>query len=163
MSLLLLFDGRDTAFVPASDINVYTRRTIHIQFTNEVVTNSTYYDPNNYTISLIDGEGPVEVISILSTNEKATLGLVIVTQPMTAGSTYSLAITNMFNREGGNFSLVGDFIYRDTKSDSTLRSIPKHFDKRATSLIASLVTAIGITDDVIGGSRNDTLVVSGEL
>jgi hypothetical protein len=163
MSLLLLFDGRDTAYVPASDINVYTRRTIHVQFTNEVVVDSTYYDPNNYTVSLVEGTGPVEVVSVLPTNETTTLGLVIVTQPMTQGTTYNLAITNMFNREGGNFSLIGDFVYRDTKSDSSLRSVPKHFDKRETSLIASLVTAITISDDVIGGSRNDILVVEGEI
>lgn len=163
MSLLLLFDSDSDGFIPATDINVYTRRTVHVQFTDEVVTDSAYYDPNNYTISLVAGEGPVEVLSVLPTNETTTLGLIIVTQPMTNGSTYNLSITNITNREGTNSSLSGDFIYRDTKSDSALRSVPKHFDRRATSIVATLVTAISIADDVIGGSRDDTLVIIGGI
>jgi hypothetical protein len=78
---------------------------------------------------------------------------------MTAGSTYQLEIEELANREGSTFGVFGQYIYRDTKSDSGLRSIPKHFDKRPSSLIATMTTAIGVSDDAIGGSRNDTLTV----
>jgi hypothetical protein len=159
MSLLLLFAKSGDIDLPVSDIDVYTSRTIRAIFTDEVVTDSRYYDVNNYTLTLIEGSGPVEIISVLSTNETATLELVLVTQPMTAGSTYQLEIEELANREGSTFGVFGQYIYRDTKSDSGLRSVPKHFDKRPTSLIATMITAIGVSDDLIGGSRNDTLTV----
>lgn len=159
MSLLLLFDTKGDVSVPVSDINVFTRRTIRVEFTDEVVVDSRYYDVSNYTLSVVDGEGPVEVVSVLPTNESATLELILVTQPMTVGTTYSLVIDELANREGATFGVTGAFIYRDTKSDSALRSIPKHIDKRPTSLVATLLTAIGVQDDIIGGSRSDTLVV----
>lgn len=159
MSLLLLFAKSGDIDVPVSDIDVYTSRSVRAIFTDEVVTDSRYYDVNNYTLTLIEGSGPVEIVSILPTNETSTLELVLVTQPMTAGSTYQLAIEELANREGSTFGVFGQYIYRDTKSDSGLRSIPKHFDKRPTSLIATMTTAIGVSDDLIGGSRNDTLVV----
>lgn len=159
MTLLILFDGDADVSIPVSDINVLTRKTILVQFTDEIVTDSRYYDVDNYSLSVVEGTGPVEVVSVLPTNDKATLELILVTQPMTAGTTYSLTIDEFANREGTTFGMTGNFIYRDTKSDSGLRSVPKHFDKRPTSIIAAVITAISINDDIIGGSRSDTLSV----
>lgn len=159
MTLLILLGGEPQLDALVSDIEVYTRRTVRIKFTDEVVVNDAYNDINNYDISIVEGTGPVEVVSVLSTNESTTLELILVTQPMTAGTTYSLAVTQLFRRGGTTFNLVGSFIYRDTKTDSALRSIPKHFDKRETSLIATLLTAIGRQDDLLGGSRNDILTI----
>jgi hypothetical protein len=158
MTLLILFDGGEAA-LPVSDINVLTKKSIRVQFTDEIVTDSRYYDVNNYSIAVVEGTGPVEVLSVLPTNETASLELILVTQPMTHGTTYSLTIDEFVDRSGNEFSLVGGFIYRDTKSDSALRSIPRHFDNRPASIIAAFVTAISINDDIIGGSRSDTLVV----
>jgi len=161
MSLLLLFDGGDGSEVPVSDLDVLTRKAIQVTFTDEIVTDSSYYDVSNYSISLVDGEGPVEVKSVLPTNGTSALELVLLTQSMTLGSTYQLTANNLKDRNGATISFSGQFIYRDTKVDSALRSIPKHFDKRPTSILFSLMAAIGEQDDIIGGSRSDRLVVEG--
>ena len=92
-------------------------------------------------------------------NGTSSLELVLITQPMTLGSTYQLTANNLNDRNGATISFSGQFIYRDTKVDSALRSIPKHFDKRPTSILFSLMAAIGEQDDIIGGSRSDRLVV----
>jgi len=161
MSLLLLFDKDGSSDVPVSDLDVLTRKTLRVAFTDEIVTNDSYFDVSNYSITLVDGSGPVEVVSVLPVNGTSSLELVLVTQPMTLGTTYQLTANNLNDRNGATISFSGQYIYRDTKVDSALRSVPKHFDKRATSLIHSLLAAIGKQDDIIGGSRSDRLVVEG--
>lgn len=161
MSLLLLFDKSGSSEVPVSDLDALTRKTLRIEFTDEVVTDDAYYDVSNYAIELIDGSGPIEIKSVLPVNGTSTLELVLITQPMTLGSTYQLTANNLKNRNGSTISFSGQYIYRDTKVDSSLRSIPKHFDKRATSIMFSVLAAIGKQDDIIGGSRSDRLVVEG--
>lgn len=161
MSLLLLFDGGDGSEVPVSDLDVLTRKAIQVTFTDEIVTNDNYYNVDNYSIALIDGSGPVEIKGVLPVNGTSSLELVLITQPMTLGSTYQLTANNLNDRNGATISFSGQFIYRDTKVDSALRSIPKHFDKRPTSILFSLMAAIGEQDDIIGGSRSDRLVVEG--
>lgn len=161
MSLLLLFDKDGSSEVPVSDLDVLTRKAIQVTFTDEIVTNDNYYNAANYSIALIDGSGPVEIRDVLPVNGTSSLELVLITQPMTLGSTYQLTANDLNDRNGATISFSGQFIYRDTKVDSALRSIPKHFDKRATSITHSLLAAIGKQDDIIGGSRSDRLVVEG--
>lgn len=161
MSLLLLFAGSSDVSVPVSDLDVLTRKTILVEFTDEMVTDDAYYDVDTYTLEVIDGEGPVEVVGVLPVNGTSSLELVLITQAMTHGTTYQLTTGNLKDRNGSSISFIGQFIYRDTKVDSALRSIPKHFDKRPTSITFSLLAAIGKQDDIIGGSRSDRLVVEG--
>ena len=161
MSLLLLFDKAGSSEVPVSDLDVLTRKALRVEFTDEIVTNDNYYDVSNYALELVEGSGPVEIVSVLPVNGTSSLELVLITQPMTLGTTYQLTANNLNDRNGSTISFSGQFIYSDTKVDSTLRSIPKHFDKRATSIVHSLLAAIGKQDDIIGGSRSDRLVVEG--
>jgi hypothetical protein len=159
MSLLLLFAHSGSSDVPVSDLDPLTRKTILVTFTDEIVTNDNYHDVSNYTLELVDGPGPVEIVDVLPVNGTSTLELVLVTQPMTLGTTYQLTANNLNDRNGATISFSGQFIYRDTKVDSALRSIPKHFDRRAVSIMHSIMAAIGKQDDLIGGSRSDRLVV----
>jgi len=160
MSLLILFEGQagpPVAAINVLDINVYSKKLVRILFDDEVIVNDTYNDPSNYSISVVDGSGPVEVVGVLPTNETTSLEVILITQPMTPGTKYSISITELSNRSGITFSVLGLYYARDTKVDSILRSIPSHFDKRPTSILASILTAIAINDDIIGGSRNDAI------
>lgn len=160
MTLLILFDGQQgppVAAINVVDITVYSKRLVRILFDDEVIVNDTYNDPTNYSIGVVEGTGPVEVVGVLPTNLSASLEVILITQPMTSGTTYQVSVTSLSTRNGIDFSVLGNYISRDTKTDSALRSIPKHFDRRPTSLLSSLITAIGINDDIIGGSRSDDI------
>jgi hypothetical protein len=166
MSLLILFDTEGEAPPPILttvgivDINVYSKVLVHVEFNDEVIVNDLYNDPSNYSISVVEGEGPVEVVGILHNNKSSSLDVILITQPMTFGTTYSVAVTELSARDGTPQSFTGSYVSRNTKTDSLLRSIPKHFDKRPTSLLSALLLAMGISDDIIGGSRNDSITYS---
>lgn len=159
MSLLILFGGGgvppELQFV---DVDVLSRRLILLKLQDEVVVNADYFDINNYTISVVEGTGPVEIVRILPFKDgsRVTRDIIIETQPMTYGVTYSISINAVYNRTG--VALIANDIKIDsrfTKVDSILRSIPKHYDKRPTSNLAGVMLAIGRQDDLIGGSRDD--------
>ena len=142
MSLLILFDGGGGGPpgipINVTDINVLSRRLVHIVFDDEVIVNDAYNDPDNYAISVVEGVGPIEVARVLPINTAASLDIILVTQPMTLGTTYQVTGGDFQTRNGVDFSIQGNYVSRDTKIDSALRSIPKHFDKRPESLISSL-------------------------
>jgi hypothetical protein len=169
MSLLILFDTDQEVTPPIPpvipppvvvDINVYSRILLHVEFSDEIIVNDLYNDPSNYSISVVDGTGEIEVVGVLQTNQNASLDVILITQPMNLGTTYSVSATELQDRNNNKFSIVGNFISRNTKVDSLLRSIPKHFDKRPTSILSALLIAIGVSDDIIGGSRDDSIVYS---
>jgi hypothetical protein len=172
MSLIVLFDsdgvgGGTIPTISILDINVYANNLVRILFDDEFVTDVGYNDPTNYTISVASGTGPVEVLSVLPTNKNAALEVVLVTQPMTAGTVYTLDVGLLTSRAynsgtgtGYTYSFSGLFEARYTKLDSSLRSIPKHFDKRPESILHTLLTATSISDDLIGGSRSDSITYS---
>lgn len=164
MSLLVLFDTGDGSSEAAElnilDINVYAKNLIHISFEDEIVVNDLYNDPANYSLSPYPGGGSLEVLSVLQTNGTSSLELILVTQPMTAGTTYQLDITEVVDRNNFGFAFSALFDARYTKLDSALRSIPAHYDKRSSSLLHALLTAVSTSDDIIGGSRSDSYTYS---
>lgn len=156
MSLLILFDGGEPGTpINIIDIDVLSTRLVRIEFDDEVVVDDNYNNPNNYSISVVEGSGPVEIDRVLAVNTDTSLDIILVTQPMTHGTTYKVSATDLSTRTGDIFALEGDYESRDTKVDSSLRSIPKHFDKRPESLLTSVLIATGRSDDIIGGSRSD--------
>lgn len=160
MSLLILFDGAPgppVSPINVTDINIISKRLVRITFDDEVVVDDSYNDPTNYAISVVNGSGPVEIVGVLPTNQNASLDVILITQPMTETTKYAISFTQLFSRSGVSFSLIGNFIARETKTDSILRSIPQHYDKRPISNLSAILTAISISDDLIGGSRKDNI------
>lgn len=159
MSLLILLDGGGgVVSLELVDVDVLSRRLIRVELQDEVVINDDYFDTSNYAVSVVSGSGPVEITRILpfTDGSKVSRYIIIETQPMTYGTTYSVELVSVTNRAGVSLSATPKkFDARYTKGDSILRSIPKHYDKRPTSNLAGVMLAIGRQDDLIGGSRDD--------
>lgn len=159
MSLLILFDssggGPPTAQINVEDINICSKRLVRILFDDEVIVNDNYNDPTNYTINVVEGTGPVEVVGVLPVNTSTSLDIILITQPMTAGTEYQIVTGDLQTRSNLDFQVQGNYIARVTKTDSLLRSIPQHYDKRVTSNLHAFLMAFGKSDDIIGGSRDD--------
>lgn len=162
MSLLILLDSSSSSPTPTAldivDVDVLSRRLIRVELQDEVVINDDYFDTSNYAISVVEGTGEVAITKILPFQDgsKVSRFIIIETQPMTYGTTYSVSITDAVDRSGETLlPASATFDARYSKGDSILRSMPKHYDTRSTSNLAGVLLAIGRQDDLIGGSRDD--------
>jgi hypothetical protein len=117
---------------------------------------SNYYDTSNYEVVVEDTLSPIRVLEVLSTTEKATTRILLLTDYMTPGVTYSVSMSGVLDRNGLPWFAIGNFTARVTKADSMIRSFPQHFDKGADSLLSNILLAIATQDELIGGSRWDT-------
>lgn len=141
------------AFPNIVDINPQSNTLVRVLFDDEVVADSAYYSASSYSMS-----GGLEVVGVLNTNQNTSLDVIIVTRGMIVGTTYTVTIDGLHARDGSEATGVsGDFIARSTKLDSILRSIPAHYDKRNVSNIHAILSAISSSDDLIGGSRSDSI------
>lgn len=139
-----------------SNMEVLSRRTILAEFSDELLVDEAYLDPANYTVSIVTGTGPIRVLRVLPINTNTALSVILVTDYMTPGTRYQLSLSDLNDRVGNIIGGVGDLDAKDTKVDSILRSIPRHFDHRPESIMATVLTAIGKQDQDIGGARADT-------
>lgn len=159
MSLIVLFDSSGGVPIPtisASDINILSKTLVSLTLVEQVVVNDAYYDPANYVLTGPDGPGPA-VVSILRQNNSSTYEIILVTNTLPEGVTYTLSFSGLSLRSGVEPIGSGDFETRSTKLDSILRSIPNHYDTRSSSNLHALLAAIGASDDLIGGSRSDSI------
>lgn len=152
MSILFTFSVEEAPYVdPLADDMV------RIIFDSEIVADSAALNPENYTISLVDGGG--EAVSVrrvlLPTNSRTTSEVILVVDKPTHGTHYRVSATGLKGRDGSPVGGTSDFIGRRTKTEEMLRSIPNHYNTGADSIIRAVVTALGIEDDYIGGSRSD--------
>lgn len=128
-------------------------------FSDEVVVDDVYLDPATYGIEIIDGAGEaVEVREVQAPQDGlTTYDVILVLDKPTHGTHYRVStVTDLNGRDGDPVGGSSDFIARRTKTENMLRALPQHFNTRPDSIIRAFVTAIGIQDDIIGGSRNDT-------
>lgn len=157
MSLLILFDGGPStasfAVDPLSD------DTVMITFADELLVDTAYLDPNSYEVTLVSGDGEdVSVRSVVSAQDAKTINdVILVLDKPTYGAVYSIAVAGLSSRSGGAISGTASFAGRGTKTESMIRALPAHYNTRADSVIRAVLTAIGIQDDIIGGSRDDDL------
>ncbi len=140
----------------ASYMDVLAHNLILLRFDADLVVDSAYLDPTNYAVEVVDGSGPVAVRRVLRVNDLVSEEVILVTDRMTLGTTYRVYTSASISaRNGSPATTTGLITSRDTKVDSILRSLPKHFDKTPESTIASLLTAVARQDELIGGGRSD--------
>lgn len=82
--------------------------------------------------------------------------LIVVDKP-TEGAVYRVDVNNLPFREGGTLSAHGSFIHRKTKTDSALKFFPVHFNTQPDSTIRQVITAMTLSDDIIGGTVPDEI------
>jgi len=152
--------------LPAVDILAHD--TIIITFEQPVVIDSAFFDVTNYDIGIVEGVGLIQVKEILSPIADAatleggrpltTTYVILHTEPPTAGTHYRLTATGLTGTTGGTVAGSSEFIGRRTKTQSLIQSMPAHYDTRPPSVIRNILTAIGISDEIIGGSRSDRIL-----
>ena len=148
--------NRQYIVVVPTDITVLSKTLMRTILSEAVVVDAAYLDPSNYSLTTTTGAGP-DIVGVLPHDDTASLSIVLVTNAMIEGTTYTLSFSGLSLRTGLELSIVGDFIARPTKLDSLLRSIPNHYDTRSGSNLHVFLTAVGISDDLIGGSLNDSI------
>ena len=143
-----------------TDVNILASNVIRVDLAAQVVVDDAYYDIANYSLTTATGDGPA-VVRILQTNPSSTDTIYVITNTMEPGFQYTLNISGLNSRDGTpNYTASGDFVTRVTKLDSILRSIPNHYDTRTDSNLFAFLAAVGASDDIIGGSRSDSITFS---
>ncbi len=151
------------------DISISTVRFIgptyiRLHLNTQVIATGSYLDPENYTIALrddtpIDGAA-VRVVRVFAPAQDVLIAdyVYLETTAHTNGAFYEVHFTELQTLDGVSGFGVSDpmpYVSRVTKTMSTLKAIPSHFDKRLDALLHAVATAISLQDDTIGGSRSD--------
>jgi hypothetical protein len=135
---------------------------------------SNYLNPNNYVISSYVVSPvlarPVTVQEVIAINNFGpdALGVppepaiasnlvYLKTTPHSMGANYQVTYTTLFSTDGGTVTPNDPVPYqvRITKVDSILKSLPPHIDRRPKAIVRSILGAIGLQDDKIGGSKKE--------
>ncbi len=132
--------------------------TVLMTFDTEIVVNAAARDLDAYDIVIVTGAG--EAVSVrevlLPQDSLTTTEVVLVVDKPTHGTHYRVTATGLSGRDGSPVGGVSDFIGRRTKAEDMIRTMPSHYNTRADSVMRAMLTAIGIQDEIIGGSRDDT-------
>ena len=154
MSILFTFSIEEAPLVEP-----LTNDTIRITFDSEVVVDSLFSDTGSYVVAVVEGEGPVSVREVLTPEDsRTTRSVILVVDKPTHGTHYRVTVAGLTGRDGALVGGSSDFFGRRTKAEDMVRSMPMHYSRRPDSLIRNILTAIGIEDETIGGSRDDTFL-----
>jgi hypothetical protein len=116
-----------------------------------LTTDDNYYNASNYAIA---GLGVKRVVPISS---KLASYVLLETELQTETTEYTVSISNIRTRDGTPVSTSASWIARTTKAQTCLNNMPSVWSRDPNSKVASLLTAMGLEDDKIGGSRSDYL------
>ena len=147
-----------TAYI--TSIEVVHPRLVRLIFSSAVSVDSAFYDINNYEIGIVNGgvtdANPVRILTPYKTDSSeaklSTTEVFVVTQPLTIGTNYSFTVSGL---TGLSSSSSLNRLARRTKTQSAIRSLPPHFDSNFDSNIAGILTAISMSDDLIGGNQDE--------
>jgi hypothetical protein len=152
--------------ISVSSVRFISPTYIRVHLNTQVIVNSFYLDPENYTIALrsdstIAGDA-VGVVRVFAPANEVLIAdyIYLETTQHTDGALYDISFTSLQTLDGvtgSGVSAPAGYASRVTKTMSSLKSIPSHFDKRLDALLHAVVAAISIQDDIIGGSRSDRL------
>jgi len=139
-------------------VELVTDKLIRINLDLPVVVDAAYNDPTNYAVTLTSGDGQlVTVRAVLPTSEDTIQDIILVVDRVSRGATYQVSISNAITSASGQtVTGSGRVTGRRTKAEGMIKSLPVHFNNRPDSLICCILSAIGLQDDTIGGSQDDT-------
>lgn len=122
-----------------------------------IVVDNEYKNVENYQITPDGSTATLRIRKVLAPKNDLVVNFVdVLVDPPVEGVIYLAQVQNLRYRAGGTLSAGGYFKARNTKASLAQKSLPGHFSKDPEHNIAALVSAIGISDDLIGGSRDDT-------
>lgn len=144
--------------VGVEDVEIVHTNLVRVRFTDQVVVNDTFTNTDNY---LLADETGVQIISLREVRvptTELTREVLLVTDPMPAGLSFYLTIFNLTLRDGSPVLLtqVKKEVYL-TKVSSMLNALPSHLDARPGQPLRVFLEALGLSDERIGGARNELL------
>lgn len=149
-----------------TDVEIITPRLIRLTFSSSIVTDSNYFNVNNYRIKIYGttttDASPVKVLVPYGENFEPALystQALIVTQPLTVGTRYTFSAIGLkdLSNKSIDSSIENHKYSRRTKVQSAVKGIPPHFNPNPDSNIASIITAISLSDDRIGGNMREPI------
>ena len=148
-------------------VEVVTPSLLRFTFNKEVLINSVYLNPTNYTISLFNSANtdanPRKVLTpFIGTGDTpalTSLYATVITDPLSIGSRYTFMVSNVTNRFG--VAITPSFTHRyarRTKTQSAAKSLSSGYDLRSESTTFNILAAISRPDDLIGGTEEEILL-----
>lgn len=150
--------------ITASNVSIIHPRLIQFNLNVSVLVNEEFYNVENYSIILNGSTStdarPLKVLIPYQTDSSepslTTSNISVVTQPLTVGSKYVFSLSGLQMTDGSTLNSDPSVrLSRRTKTQSMLRSLPQHFSINFGSNVAGILSAIGISDDLIGGNQNE--------
>lgn len=137
------------------------RNLLRVEFIADVIVNDALYDPTNYTIVNDDSSEEIGVRSVVQYQDDRTVvdHVLLLTDRHTADQVYTLTVSNLTSRAGVTLGTLttAPRTNTNTKVDSILASVPSFLDRRPGSVVASLLTAVGLEDERIGGAVRERI------
>jgi len=132
---------------------------VQIIFSEPMKNNAVLQDAASYTVTAFNpGVGvPVTVREVRTGKGISALSVLLVISQPTVGAVYDVTVV-------GNIVSLNNVAltintkrgkYRKTKNDSLFTTRPSMYDLRPQSVYRNVLTAIGLEDDLIGGSENE--------
>jgi hypothetical protein len=157
--------GSVVASIPAvsilAKVDVIARDQIVLEFNAPMRNEPALLDVANYAITPVGAGQSVNVISVLSGNRVNPTQIQLIITNFSIGEKYLITVSSGIHVVDGTSldasGRTGHFVGRRTKIDSLISSRPQMYDVRPTSVLRTILTAIGRQDDLLGGSRKDYL------
>lgn len=143
------------------EIVVIAHDIIRVVFNMNMKSDAAMALKTNYIVDESGGNGiPVVVRGVLVPRGTTVDTIELVVSDFTVGEKYYVIANNLVTPAGVSISEfnAAPFIGRRTKVDSMMESMPALYNLNPGSDLRGLFNAIGMADDLIGGSRNDRLV-----
>lgn len=162
-----VYGNNDIVTVSLSDVEIIHPRLVRLTLSGEVLINDAFYNANNYSILFYrDNKTDAKAKRILtvyvpnSSEEALTTNKILVeTDPLTIGTRYTFSVTGLLDR---NNTLISQREVhkqsRRTKTQLSLHGVPSHFTTKFDSSMGTMVSAITVADDRIGGSEKELII-----
>ncbi len=143
-----------TSTVSISNIFLIAKDVIRVIFSSPISATYNFWSTFSYSLYNNTLSKYLEIKKVLPVDAKATTILDLNVENVTAGENYTLTIANdsVYDIDGVVLDDVNStFIPQRTKTDSVISSLPNMYDKRPGSSVRSILEAITIEDEKIGG------------
>jgi len=140
--------------VDVLSIDLISADVLRIRLDLPVIVDAAYNDPTNYTISVLSGPGQaLHIREVLPIQTDTASDIMLVIDRIDKGTTYVVTVgAAITSTKGQNVVGSSQFVGRSTKTENMIKGLPAHFNKTPKSTIRNIMAAIGISDDLIGGS-----------
>lgn len=145
-----------TLFAEVTEVDIIGEKLISVTFDRMMKNGTQLKLKTNYTVTPSGTGNTVVVEGILSGTEVQTNSVILVVTRMTVGETYTVEANNVFSAAGEIIDITKNsstLVSRLTKHDFIHGDKPSMYDKSPDSILSSILAAISLEDDKIGGNK----------